>query len=678
MKFRKLYEEKEMTLAQKVLILTFTLFLHRTGIPQSYDVIPQTSHVNGTKTAVISPNGNYLVTSGFDCLIKIRRYPSGEVLGQIKTAPGIVNSIIFISDSKIMTGDSKGNLAVYDILTTEKIIARNISFQQINSVVYDRSSRLYWCAGFGGLLAAIEPDSLKTHFFSRGLAADINVADAGNNGDLYLGSTSGVVYLFNTINSVFVDSIGAFSSDVSGIKILNGGERIIASSYSGEVKCYNYSNNNGFGRIFSTRPEPSNILTSLSVSPSSKTAVVTSFDNMIILIDSETGKVTGSFPAHEYMIAGTLFKNEKELVSFSFGHRSFIWDLDDVKSPKYTLNGNNSSVMRIATGKHWLIFAEEDGSVFASDLKNGLKTFSVLRSLSAVTAISLDDRNDRVAVGLADGNVLIADLKVPGVVYQEKFGSKEIIALALSDKKLVVAGNDRVLRIASLSAPSGVSSVVESPLKSRFKSIAIEQNYDIVAAGTNEGVIYFIDPVNGNKVSTLSGHSMAVNSVAFDGSGKFFISGSADNTVRFWSVDEILNFKTVTNDLGFISGAVFTEGDRIMAAGEGGTVVFSGVSGVDVVKPEQNDISVEFPGIFGEQYFAALTGAGHVILWNITTGERDFVIIPEGERLQVLDIKAKTLYTNGQTMPFLFRQKQGAGATLTPEVKKATGLRIAF
>ncbi|KAA0254438.1 MAG: hypothetical protein EDM75_11160 [Chlorobiota bacterium] len=115
-----------------------------------------------------------------------------------------------------------------------------------------------------------------------------------------------------------------------------------------------------------------------------------------------------------------------------------------------------------------------------------------------------------------------------------------------------------------------------------------------------------------------------------------------------------------------------------MAAGEGGTVVFSGVSGVDVVKPEQNDISVEFPGIFGEQHFAALTGAGHIIVWNITTGGRDFVIIPEGERIQVLDIKAKTLYTNGQTMPFLFRLKQGAGATLTPEVKKATGLRIAF
>ncbi len=667
-----------MTLGRRVLILTLSLLLYGKSNPQSFDVIPQTSHVNGTKTAAISPDGNYLVTSGFDCLIKVRNYSTGEVVGQIKTAPGVVNSIIFISGNLIATGDSKGNLAIYDIYTLNKISSRKVSFQQINSVLFDRTSRLFWCAGFGGFLAAIEPDSLFINYIARGLSADVNVADLGNNGYLYLGTTSGTIYLFDSSTRVMVDSISAFSSDVSGLKALSTGEKLIAASYSGEVKGYNYSVGNGFGRLFSVKPEPVNILTSLTVSPSGRSAVVTSFDNLIFKFDTETGKITGSFPAHEYMIAGTVFKNETELLSYSFGHKVFVWDLNKTNSPKKSLNGRKGSVNIIATGKNWMVYAQEDGSVFATDLKHGLKTTSLLRTLSTVKSVALDDMNNRVAVGLADGSVLIADLVASSVVFQEQFSSKEILAVALNRERLVVTGNDRIVRIVNISAPSGKPIVVESPMKGRFVSVAIGNTSNLIALGSNEGVIYFIDPVNGNKVSTLAGHTMAVNSVAFGDSDKFFVSGSSDNSVRFWSTDEILNFKTLTNDLGFISGSIFSGKDQVVAIGEGGTVIYSGVSAKGNANPAQNDISIEFPGLFGDNHFAALSGSGTIILWNLKTGDKEYLIVPEEEQLNILDIKSGSFYSNGEEMIFLLRDNNNEGKTFRPALKKSVDLKAVF
>ena len=666
-----------MTLGQRVLILIISLLLYGKSNPQSFEVIPQTSHVNGTKTAAISPDGNYLVTSGFDCLLKVRKYSTGEVVGQIKTAPGVVNSIVFISDHRIATGDSKGNIAVYDITSLIKVSSRKISFQQINTVLYDSNSRLFWCAGFGGLLTAVDSDSLFIHFIARGFSADVNVADLGGDGSLYLGTTSGMIYLFNSSTRVMVDSVFAFNSDVSGLKALDAGNRIIASSYTGEVKCYNYINNKGFGRLFSTKPEPVNILTSLSISPSGQSVVVSSFDNLIIQLNSETGRITRTFPAHEYMIAGTVFKNESELVSYSFGHKVFIWDLNNTGNPKLSMNGLSGSVNMLATGKRWMVYAEEDGSVYAADLKNDLKTRSVLRTLATVTSIALDDQNSRIAVGFGDGSVVIADLVTSSVVFQEQFGSKDILAVALSKGRLVVAGGDRIVRIVDISASSGRSIVVESPLRGRFISAAIANTLNLIAIGSNEGVIYFIDPVTGNKISTLAGHTMAVNSLTFGNSDKFFVSGSSDNTVRFWSTDEILNFKTLTNDLGFISGAFFAGDDQVVATGEGGTVICSGVSGKDHPDAEQSDISLEYPGLFGDHHFAALSGSGTITIWNRKTGAQKYIITPQGEQINVLDISAGAYYSINETIPFILRDKEKR-ATFVPELKKIAELKVTF
>jgi len=667
-----------MTLGNRVLTLLLSLFLLGTGHSQSFDVIPQTSHVNGTKTAVFSPDGNHLVSSGFDCLIKVRKYPTGEVINQIKTAPGIVNSISFISPSKIVTGDSKGFVAVYDIFTGKKLLSRKVSFRQINSVIFDSTSRLYWCSGFGGLLTAVEPDSLFIHHIARNFSADVNVADISCDGSmLFLGSTSGMIYRFDTSAKIIVDSAEAYGSDVSGIRTIPGSKSIITTSYSGEIRRYDFDGNI-FKQAFLLKTEPAALITSLSISPSGEKGVITTFENTIVTIDTRVGKVIKIFPAHEYMIAGTVFRNESELLSYSFGHRSFIWDINKTTEPIGSFDGISGTVNKIASGKKWLIYSKEDGSIFAMDIKNNLATKSIMRSLFPVTAISLDDDAGHVAIGTADGSVYLLDLVNLDLLYQEQFSSREIIATALNKNLLVVCGGDRKVRIVNLTFKSGSISTVISPITGLFTSTALTPSNDLVAIGSTEGVIYYLDPANGNKVSTLAGHSKAVNSMAFNSSEKLFVSASADQTVRFWSVDEILNFKTLSNELGYLSGAMFLEGEQAIAAGEGGTIIYTGNKNNPTVTPEQNDISVEYPGRFGSDHFAALAGSGQIIIWNLKTGAREYIIVPGEEGVDILNIRAKTLYTNSVKVPFLFPDADNKGTFSVPEVKPFKDFKVEF
>ena len=667
-----------MTLGFRVLILLLSYFLLGTGHSQSFDVIPQTSHVNGTKTAVFSPDGSHLVSSGFDCLIKVRKYPSGEVINQIKTAPGVVNSISFISPTKIVTGDSKGFVSVYDIFTGTKLLSRKVSFRQINSVIYDSTSRLFWCSGFGGLLTAVEPDSLFIHHIARNFSADVNVADISHDGSMiFLGSTSGMIYRFDTFTKMMIDSVEAYGSDVSGIRTIPGSKSIITASYSGEIRRYDYTGNIS-KQAFLLKPEPEALITSLSISPSGETGVISTFNNTIVMFDTRSGKVINTFPAHEYMIAGTVFRTESELLSFSFGHRSFIWDISKTSEPLRSFDGISGTVNKIASGKKWLIYSQEDGSVFAADLTKNLATKSLMRSLFPVTAISLDDEAGHVAIGTADGNLYLLDLVNLDLLYQEQFSSREIFATALNNNLLVVCGGDRKVRIVNLTYKSGSTSMITSPITGLFTSTALTPSNDLVAVGSSEGVIYYLDPANGNKVSTLAGHSKAVNSMAFNSSEKLFVSASADQTVRFWSTDEILNFKTLSNELGYLSGAMFLEGEQAVVVGEGGTVIYTGGKNNTAVTPEQNDISVEYPGRLGRDHFAALAVSGQIIIWNLKTGAREYIIVPGEEGLDMLNIRTKTLYTNSVKVPFLFPDADNKGTVTVPVIMPLKDLKVEF
>jgi WD40 repeat protein len=69
-----------MTPASKVILLLVFLLFSRSVYSQESQMVPQTSHVNGIKTAVLSPDDNYFFTSGFDYFINIWDYKNGKLL----------------------------------------------------------------------------------------------------------------------------------------------------------------------------------------------------------------------------------------------------------------------------------------------------------------------------------------------------------------------------------------------------------------------------------------------------------------------------------------------------------------------------------------------------------------------------------------------------------------------
>jgi WD40 repeat protein len=87
----------------------------------------------------------------------------------------------------------------------------------------------------------------------------------------------------------------------------------------------------------------------------------------------------------------------------------------------------------------------------------------------------------------------------------------------------------------------------------------------LVASGGADGTITLWDPASGQKTKTLTGHTAAVESLAFSADGTRLLSGSADKTFRLWTLS---GGAPLQADLGQEVTAVAFAGDqkRIAAA----------------------------------------------------------------------------------------------------------------
>jgi WD40 repeat protein len=58
-----------------------------------------------------------------------------------------------------------------------------------------------------------------------------------------------------------------------------------------------------------------------------------------------------------------------------------------------------------------------------------------------------------------------------------------------------------------------------------------------LASGSADNTVKLWSVESQKEVTTLQGHSSSVWSVAFSPDGKYLASGSADNTVKLWSME---------------------------------------------------------------------------------------------------------------------------------------------
>lgn len=214
-----------------------------------------------------------------------------------------------------------------------------------------------------------------------------------------------------------------------------------------------------------------------------------------------------------------------------------------------------------------VLVGDQDGRLSRRDLASGALRAEgpalgrALRDLVVVAGVGVVSASEDGRVRLHDPVSLAPQLSLEG-----HRGAVHALAL-LPDGRLLSGGYDRALRAWDLQAGALLAEL--EPLPQAINDLALSPAGDWLAVAGDDRKVHLLPLVGGELDSlvgpgarALSGHHLAVASVAWSGDGRRLVSGSEDESARLWEV-ESGRLLAATPDIGGELWQVAVTGDRV-------------------------------------------------------------------------------------------------------------------
>ena len=219
-------------------------------------------------------------------------------------------------------------------------------------------------------------------------------------------------------------------------------------------------------------------------------------------------------------------------------------------------------------------------SILSSGAKDRQLAAEIRGHKGGTSAVAFTEDGKSIATTGADGTLKLWNAASGGLVRTLELDNGPALSLALFGRRAVTGHADGTIALWELDRADKVASFKRNG--AQIWSVAFAGEPTRVVASSHDWSVALWDARTTNApVHVFEGHDNAVQAVAFSSRGPYVASGSADRTIKLWSLASQSIVRTYRGHKDFVTALAFAGDGRVLASAslDGGIRVWSAASG---------------------------------------------------------------------------------------------------